>query len=264
MKGYQLKITIKGSKPPIWRRVIVPEKISFDDLDTVIECIFGWEHAHMYEFSFPGEMCRISMPSDILGVDLGFGDEFADDIPADEAGIDSWINAGDKFEYTYDFGDNWEHSILVEKLVPYENRYAQVIKSKGPYMLEDCGGIWGFYEYIDEACEFDIDEANERLKHMEFDEFEEIAEFDDPEDFGEDDWMNSREEFEEFLRGLQAEMNAGEIIPPLEISLKDVFSNYTKENMVTIAKLHGFSRYSKFKKRSWQNGLRIICLIRYI
>ena len=249
MKGYQLKITIKGSKPPIWRRVIVPEKISFADLDAVIESIFGWEHAHMYEFCFPGERRHITMSSDIFGMDFGFGDEFADDISSDEACIDNWINAGDKFEYTYDFGDNWEHSILVEKLVPYENRYAQVIKSKGPYMLEDCGGIWGFYEYIEEACEFDIDEANERLKHMAFDEFVQIVEFDDPEDFGEDDWMNSREEFEEFLRGLQSDMNAGEIIPPLELSLKDVFSNYTKENMVTIAKLHGFSRYSKFKKK---------------
>ena len=41
MKGYQLKITIKGSSPPIWRRVVVPEKISFEDLDNVIEYIFG-------------------------------------------------------------------------------------------------------------------------------------------------------------------------------------------------------------------------------
>ena len=50
MKGYQLKITIKGSSPPIWRRVIVPEKISFEDLDNVIEYIFGWTHDHLLEF----------------------------------------------------------------------------------------------------------------------------------------------------------------------------------------------------------------------
>ena len=132
MTGYQLKITIKGSKPPIWRRVVVPQRISFADLDAVIECIFGWEHAHLYEFYFPKERVYISMPDDF---DSDFGADFDEKFDADEACIDSWIEAGDKFEYTYDFGDNWEHTVLVEKLVPYENRYAYVIKSKGPYML---------------------------------------------------------------------------------------------------------------------------------
>lgn len=48
--GYQLKITIKGSHPPIWRRVIVPGKINFQDLDDIIEDLFGWTHDHLYEF----------------------------------------------------------------------------------------------------------------------------------------------------------------------------------------------------------------------
>ena len=60
MAGYQLKITIEGSHPPIWRRVLIPDGISFADLDRVIEEIFGWEHAHLYEFYFPDFQVNIS------------------------------------------------------------------------------------------------------------------------------------------------------------------------------------------------------------
>ena len=62
MKGYQLKITIKGSSSPIWRRVIVPEKISFEDLDQVIEEIFGWTHSHLYSFVIPHERLYFNGP----------------------------------------------------------------------------------------------------------------------------------------------------------------------------------------------------------
>ena len=50
--GYQLKITIKNSRPPIWRRIIVPEHITFVDLDDIIESAFGWTHDHMFAFEF--------------------------------------------------------------------------------------------------------------------------------------------------------------------------------------------------------------------
>ena len=62
-KGYQLKITIKGSKPPIWRRVIVPDQITFRDLDDIIEEVFGWMHSHMFEFAFGREARFTGKPS---------------------------------------------------------------------------------------------------------------------------------------------------------------------------------------------------------
>ena len=103
MKGYQLKITIKGSSPPIWRRVIVPEKISFEDLDNVIEYIFGWTHDHLFSFVIPKERIYFNGPSEA-------GDE-----EAVQEGIDRWFYEKAKIIYTYDFGDDWEHTILVEK-----------------------------------------------------------------------------------------------------------------------------------------------------
>ena len=155
MKGYQLKITIKGSSSPIWRRVIVPEKISFEDLDQVIEEIFGWTHSHLYSFVIPHENLYFNGPSEA-------GDE-----EAAQEGIDRWYYEKAKIKYIYDFGDDCEHTILVEKDLNYDNRYPQVLKYKGPNMIEDCGGIWGFYDVIEEAEPFDMEESNAYLKeHM--------------------------------------------------------------------------------------------------
>lgn len=153
--GYQLKITIKDSHPPIWRRILVPSHITFYDLDDIIEAAFGWQHDHMFSFNFgSGWMEFIGTPIP------------EDDDNAEEC-IDGWLEEGDSFQYTYDFGDDWVHTIKVEKEVPYEQRFPQVIKFKGPNMIEDCGGIWGFYEQIDEAEPFDMEAVNERFSTWE-------------------------------------------------------------------------------------------------
>ena len=70
MSGYQLKITIKGSKPPIWRRVIVPDQITFKQLHQVIQAIFGWEGMHLHEFEIRNIGVRFVDP-DVNGDDDG-------------------------------------------------------------------------------------------------------------------------------------------------------------------------------------------------
>lgn len=211
MNGYQLKITIKGSKPPIWRRVVVPEKITFADLDEVIEFVFGWTHSHLYEFRFPQE-------------DVAFMPE--PDYDEEDAGqeyIDKWVKAYASFTYTYDFGDWWEHQILVEKIVPYENRYPVVLKSKGPNMIEDCGGIWGFYDVIGEAAPFEMEEDNQ--------------------------WMKENLVFE------QAD-KAGEMLFGRSVCLQEVYEVYKKDTLINQAKSHHLTGYSKFNKRELAEWLR--------
>ncbi|MGF0031478.1 IS1096 element passenger TnpR family protein [Bariatricus sp. SGI.154] len=243
--GYQIKITIRGSKPPIWRRVIVPDRITFADLDAVIESVFGWTHSHLYEFYFKNEDAIFTIDPDDYGQE-----------DAEKECIDAWMWEGNRCEYTYDFGDDWKHDLVVEKIVPYEYRYAAVVKSKGPYMLEDCGGLWRFYEYIEEAEEFELEYANQVLRGMEFDEAE-------PRD--------ADEEFEEFLKSVEGremlldemdlmmdelyerkviaenwiEQNkdAGEI-PTLE----SVLIQYPKKVLTMIAKVNAFSGYTSLKK----------------
>lgn len=249
MNGYQLKITIRGSKPPIWRRVIVPDKITFADLDDVIECIFGWTHEHLYNFYFRD-----------TGDNITFDPEGLVDTDVRTECIDDWFWEGRKILYTYDFGDDWEHDIVVEKFVLYEHRYAEVAKSKGPYMIEDCGGLWGFYSVIDDAEEFDIDEANRRLRKMKFEETEMTDRGDDTESYWECDNPPNPAVLRELIERL-GELQMQEIeltqqwidenrdLLSEDFSLREVFEQYTKKDMIMLAQANGFTRYSGFKKK---------------
>ena len=245
-KGYQLKITIKGSKPPIWRRVIVPDQITFRDLDDIIEEVFGWMHSHMFEFAF-GRKARFA------GSPLPEPEDTADEY------IDEWIEEGRTFTYTYDFGDCWEHTIKVEQILNRSERYPVVTKAKGPYMIEDCGGIWGFYEYIEDADPFDIDAENQYLLQMEFPEaaprekscnrnLEKYREGTAPEEKDLEE-MSIKEYFDHLEQEARARMS------PIA-SLKDVFSQYSKPQLTQIAQIHGFKGYHKFKKNELAEWLK--------
>lgn len=240
--GYQLKITIKGSHPPIWRRVIVPEFITFYDLDDIIEELFGWTHSHLFEFYI-----------------TKFGERFTggmlEEDNADEC-VDSWIIEGDTFVYTYDFGDNWEHTIKVEKVVEYPHRYPTVLKYKGANMIEDCGGIWGYEEYKDEAEPFDMEKVNEIFKSWEIpiaelsedkllDEWEE-----DDEEFSLLDMLNDgwEEKFEEAMQQHQhIEEGYRAYFGEVE-HLEEVFYKYKKNELQMMAKSLGLTDYGKCKK----------------
>ena len=180
MKAYQLKITIKGSKPPIWRRVIVPAGLSFAQLALVFNEVMGWEGYHLNSFEF-----------NTLGVLIE--DKSMDDFPfapydileQSEEIIDEYLDNEKRFLYVYDFGDDWEHKVEVEKIIPdYDKNYPMVIKSKGPILPEDCGGIYGYYEMLrisenpDDPAYDDIMmwSADGDLLHMEYD-IEEINYF---------------------------------------------------------------------------------------
>lgn len=253
--GYQLKITIKGSHPPIWRRVIIPENITFDDLDDIIEAVFGWTHEHLFSFYF--KQLNVYFSGSPMHEPGGETDEC----------IDEWLREGGTFQYTYDFGDSWEHTVKVEKITEYDNRYPQVLKYKGPNMIEDCGGIWGFEECREEAEEFDLEAVNDLFRSWEFPIvvpdaagttigkkslgketlFPDWRE--DDGDLFENDFIKMLNEFtgrEDMLREREGEIT----------SLADVFRCYSKDNLKELAQLHGFTRYSKFNKKELAEWLK--------
>ncbi len=239
--GYQLKITVRGSKPPIWRRVIVPEHIAFCDLDDIIEKIFGWTHSHLYEFFIKEWDMRIT------------GAPIMEEEDNAEECIDSWMEEGAELLYTYDFGDNWEHSIKVEKFVEYEERYPVVLKYKGPNMIEDCGGIWGFYDRIEDADEFDMEAVNKEFSTWTIPIAEPVDDlidfYDDEEEefFAEymDEWGSK---FQKAIKGISdSEEQIRQMFGELN-SLEQVYTQYPKDNLIEIAKAHHLSGYSKYKK----------------
>ncbi|SDL76755.1 Tetratricopeptide repeat-containing protein [Catalinimonas alkaloidigena] len=169
----QLKITLRDSKPPIWRRVRVPDHYTFYELHQTIQAVMDWDNDHLYEFDVP--------PYDRLG-------DGVENTPADSVPLrDLLKEEKQKLMYTYDFGDNWEHLILVEKLLPDEPiPFPECLTGKRAAPPEDCGGIWG-YEHLVEVMRnprhpdyaemsdwlgettldpeyFDLDEINFRLR----------------------------------------------------------------------------------------------------
>lgn len=137
---YQLKITLKYSKPPIWRRLLVPSNVSLGELGRIIRIAFDWGSSHLYEFTIKNEFYG---PRRRDGFEIGFTRKVNDE---------DKVRLGDiiprrrmKFLYTYDFGDNWEHEILVEKISSPElgQYYPVCIKGKRASPIEDSGGMWG-------------------------------------------------------------------------------------------------------------------------
>jgi hypothetical protein len=156
---YQLKITLKGSRPPIWRRVQVRSDVTLGHLHWVIQHAMGWMSCHLHAFTINGVDYGAPM------ADMGF-DEMA--VRDQESVKLSKVIPGEtfKFSYTYDFGDSWDHDILVEKVLAAEPdvSYPVCIKAKRACPPEDCGGIWGYRDFLDAIQSADHPEHGEMLE----------------------------------------------------------------------------------------------------
>jgi Plasmid pRiA4b ORF-3-like protein len=131
----QIKVKLLGvAKPPVWRRLQVPAATRLDQLHEIIQAALGWENYHMHVFSFGDE--EFGIPDS----EIGFSDERQVTLGELIAGVD------DRFRYTYDFGDEWEHEILIEELLETDPniRYPILVAAKGACPPEDCGGPWGY------------------------------------------------------------------------------------------------------------------------
>lgn len=140
---YQIKITLDEMRPPIWRRVQVPGDISLGRLHDVVQIAMGWTNSHMHRFYISEEEYGVPYP-----------DALADDPPMrDERRVrlNQVVDSKkQRFGYTYDFGDNWEHTLLVEDILPPDPalRYPVCIGGKRHGPPEDCGGVYGYDNFL--------------------------------------------------------------------------------------------------------------------
>ncbi len=156
---YQLKITLKDIRPPIWRRVQVRSDATLSHLHWVIQLSMGWTNSHLHSFSIHGVDYGVPMP------ELGF----AELEPEDERSVKlSSFIPGEKFKfaYLYDFGDSWEHEVLVEKVLTAEAdvHYPVCIKAKRACPPEDCGGTRGYYDFVEAVEDIEHPEHEEMLE----------------------------------------------------------------------------------------------------
>lgn len=136
-KIYNLKISLKKSKPLIWRRVCVPEEILLKDLHSVIQVLMGWKNNQEHRFL---------IKSETYGNLSDFKDESSYSLK------DFITKTKESFEYEYDFEDSWKHKILVQKITecnPPKKIEIKCLAGKNACPPENCGGIYGYEELLE-------------------------------------------------------------------------------------------------------------------
>lgn len=163
-KVCQFKISLKGIRPPVWRRIMVPESYSFWDLHVAIQDAMGWSDCHLHEFTMTnpknGFLEHIGIPDD----DNFFGEEI---LPGWKKKIRNYFTQDNlKAEYVYDFGDEWRHRVLLEGIFPAEPdvKYPVCVKGKRNCPPEDCGGVWGYADFLEKIQGPENSERKELLE----------------------------------------------------------------------------------------------------
>jgi Plasmid pRiA4b ORF-3-like protein len=175
---HQVTVRLSGVAPPVWRRLLVPSATPLDRLHDIIQAAMGWENSHLHCFTDGKHTYGRPDP------ELGFLDESATRLGE---------VASERLGYTYDFGDDWEHDIVVEAVVEAEasGRYPRCLDGGGACPPEDCGGPPGYEDLraaladpnpaehadlldwmgLDSAADFDpeafaVEQADQRLRSL--------------------------------------------------------------------------------------------------
>lgn len=138
----EFRVELRGIKPPIWRRIQVPDSDSFWDLHSAIQDAMGWMGGRLHAFI-------VKDPKSGVEEWIGVPDpEFEQGMKAGWASRVSkyFIAPRSSAEYLYDFGDGWKHKVTFQKIVPREPDavYPRCVAGKRACPPEDCGGAWGY------------------------------------------------------------------------------------------------------------------------
>ena len=152
---YQLHISLRGIRPPLWRRVSVPGTLALSGLHAVIQTVLEWTDSHLHQFY---------VDSDTYGKPLDFDEEVMDEASSTLAAIVG--TRVTRFTYVYDFGDDWVHDVVVEKVISGNSG------SEGPVCLagkrhrppEDCGGVPGYRDFLRAICDPGHEEHEKMLE----------------------------------------------------------------------------------------------------
>lgn len=138
---YQIKVTLQGVRPPIWRRIEVPDELTLPQLHAVLQIAMGWTNSHLHGFRVGGQFFTEPVP-DYEGMNVVDERQIRLSQIAPEAGA--------RFIYEYDFGDSWEHVIVVEKVLLTEtgDAYPRCTGGKRACPPEDVGGTGGYTEFL--------------------------------------------------------------------------------------------------------------------
>ncbi len=178
----RFKVTLKGSEPKIWRQFDISDASLVGDLHYTIQIVMGWEHYHLHDFEIGKRHIGVPWPDDELG-----GPVIIDEDTITIAELK--LKEKRKFLYRYDYGDNWEHEVLLEMILCPERgtKYPVCIAGERACPIEDSGGLGGYYKKLKTLADpedeehdfirgwigdgfdpeaFDLDDVNEELGNI--------------------------------------------------------------------------------------------------
>lgn len=138
---YRLKVTLRGTKPPIWRRFLVPGGITLKRFHDALQAVMGWTDSHLHQFEARGILYGTS--------DREFGFQR---VSEGRTTLDQVLRRPrDRMGYEYDFGDSWEHNIVLEEILPPQpdGCYPVILAGKRACPPEDVGGIPGYSRLLE-------------------------------------------------------------------------------------------------------------------
>jgi hypothetical protein len=177
---HELTITLLGVEPPVWRRLHVPSGVTLARVHGDIQAVMGWENCHLHQFEIGGR--RYGVP------DPDYVPVFGKPIQVEgRARLGSLVDKGDRFSCEYDFGDSWEHEIVVEQTLPAGpgSATSRCLEGAGACPPEDVGGCSGYAQFLEALADpqhpdhddrsewiggpwdpkhFNLDETNEALR----------------------------------------------------------------------------------------------------
>lgn len=151
-----VKISLKGAKPPLWRRVALAPTTTYADLHNIIQLLFNWTNSHLWEF-------RVNQAPNRTYGDPASADGWAGTLDASQFEVAADLRASN-LTYTYDFGDDWQHLIVLEQTQKVDGPLPKVLAARGDGMLEDAGGMADWSELMD--ADADVPLMNEILLEL--------------------------------------------------------------------------------------------------
>lgn len=138
---FRFKVTLRGSRPPIWRRFEVPGSVTLYQLHRILQAVMGWTDTHLHEF----QRGQVSYGES----DPEFG---VRQVSERKTRLhDVLQRSGDRMSYQYDFGGGWEHDLVLEAVARNSAGKLQprVLQGRRACPPEDVGGIYGYYEFLE-------------------------------------------------------------------------------------------------------------------
>ncbi len=151
---YRLRISLDETEPEVWRRLLVPGKLSLEKLHLIFQIVMGWENSHLHEFKIHSKryINPLNDPDAIYSFPPSFDER--------KVKIADVLSKKDRFTYDYDFGDNWSHSVVVEDVLSPNEIFTYPVCLDGANACppEDSGGIHGYYALLEDLAQEDSKE----------------------------------------------------------------------------------------------------------